>query len=111
VAVKIHVRLVPQSAIETLAVLGLRTSGLEVQRLRSYLLQPLLSSFGTNSSPVSDRMYSGIPYTNITYATSITSQLPNRRATRAAKHFRVHSSIHSRIRNIIRPVAHRRAIV
>jgi len=52
------------------------------------------NSRATNSGPLSERKYSGIPRTTITSASvSITSLLPSLRATRIARHSRVYSSI------------------
>jgi hypothetical protein len=51
-----------------------------------------------NSGPLSEPMCFGTPRTNLTSAnTSITWILPNRRATRNAKHSRVYSSISTRM--------------
>src|ERR1700684_646289 len=61
-----------------------------------------LSSFATNSGPLSERMFSGIPRNSITSASaSITSYLPSLLATRIARHSRVYSSISVNIRNIL----------
>jgi hypothetical protein len=58
------------------------------------------NAFAMNSGTLSERMCSGIPRINITSANaSITCMLPNRRATRNAKHSRVYSSISTRMRS------------
>jgi hypothetical protein len=58
------------------------------------------NSSAMNSGPLSERMCSGIPRSNITSAkVSITCKLPKRRATRNAKHSLVYSSITTRIRS------------
>ena len=57
------------------------------------------SSLAMNAGPLSERMYSGIPFTSA--SVSSTSALPRRRATRIARHSRVYSSISVSSRSVL----------
>jgi hypothetical protein len=69
---------------------GFGAERLYIQRSRSHFrpfANHFRSSCATNSAPLSERMFSGIPRNSITSASvSITSYLPNLLATRIARH-------------------------
>src|SRR5579863_1817680 len=62
------------------------------------------SSSATNSGPLFERMFSGIPRYSITSASAlITSYLPSFLATQIASQFDVYSSISVSMRSVLRP--------
>src|SRR5450755_446770 len=93
--------LIAQLPVETLTVAVLPwTPRFDVQRPGAHFPSHFRNSSAINSGPLSERICSGIPRTNITSASvSITRKLPKRRATRNAKHSRVYSSITTKMRS------------